>query len=205
MYDPPDWTLTSFTSMRATRPAVVHDVEGVEIEIADTELRGDPGAHIVRMYGRLTAKTAQYLAVVSVQKGKVRLRTHLEEGFGEDWGELVRCFEDRGQFVLQDDGAYRRTHDDPEGIGAGVFRVGIGDRRFTCLRVFYVDGPLTDSHATLLEAYLTRGGRTVLQRHYCQSRRKGHVSAARPALAIDGVRFLPWYDCLSHIACGIAV
>ena len=85
-----------------------------------------------------------------------------------------------------------------------MFRMHVGDNRFTCLRVLHLDGALPGPHTTLLEAYLTRGGRTVLQRHYCQEARgKGHVSEARPAVVIDGVRFLPWYDCLSRIACGI--
>jgi hypothetical protein len=204
VYDPPDWRITSFTDMRVTRPAVVDAIEGVEIEVTDVGFVEDSESPIRTIYGRLTPKTAQYLAVVSSDGGTVRLRTFLEEGFDKDWGELPRLFADRGRFVLQPDGTFRRTRGRPEAIGAGVFRVHVADNRFTCLRVFHLDGALKDPHATLIEAYLTRAGRTVLQRHYCQeSRRKGHVSEARPPIVIDGVRFLPWYDCLSHIACGI--
>lgn len=203
-YDPPDWTITSFTDMRVTRPAVIHGVEGVEIEVADVAFGEDSASPIRTMYGRLTAKTAQYLAVASVEDERLRFRTFLDKGFERDWGELPRRFKDRGRFVREPDGSFRRTRRDPEAAGAGVFRVQLGRRGFTCLRVFYLDGPLSDSHTTLLEAYLTKAGRTILQRHYCQeSRGKGHVCEARPAVVVDGVGFLPWYDCLSHLACGI--
>ena len=203
-YDPPDWTLTSVTHMRVTRPAVVDGAEGVEIEITDVGFKADSESPIRTIYGRLTPKTSQYLAVVSIEGGKVRLRTFLEEGFERDWGEEPRLFADRGYFVARADGTFQRTRHDPQAIAAGVFRVGVADHRFTCLRVFHLDGAPADPHATLIEAYLTKAGRTVLQRHYCQkSRGKGHVSQARPPVVIDGVRFGPWYDCLSHIACGI--
>ena len=202
-YDPPAWTLTGVTEMRATRPAVIHGVAGAAIEVAELTAREDLSDGVCGMCGRLTEETAEYLAVASMDDGTLRLRTFRDEGFEEDWGREQRRFEDRGRFAQQDDGTFRQTSDDPAALGAGVFRVHVGEQRFTCLRVFYLDGPLSGPRTTLLEAYLTRNGRTILQRHYCQPSRRGQASQQRPPLTIDGVKLLPWYDCLGHLAIGM--
>jgi len=218
-YDPPDWRLSSFQEGHALRPARIHDLDCVEVEVeewpvAESSTRGP--AHWL-MYGRLTDDKAQWLASMRVADGKRVLYTFLDEGFDEDWGEAPRRMEDRGAYVKQQDGSFKRRRGrvSPEGIGAGMFRVQIAQRSFTCLRV--LDGGLAPSETeTLVEAYVNKKGRTVLFRRY-----NGRLWAIgggsgydglpwdqrfpdHQRIVIDRVTFVHWYDCLTDIACGIS-
>ena len=137
----------------------------------------------------------------------------MDKDFGVDWGEEGRIFQDRGRFAQQADGSYTQTSDDPTAMGTGMFRVKIGPKSFTCLRVFYWDyydqtGPLKDKRMTMIEAFFTKAGRTVYQRHYCEQTSGKKLSMGfddlpgRPPVVVDGVTFLPWYDYLTHIGWG---
>ena len=139
-YDPPKWTLTDVSNMWAVRPCVVHGIEGVEIEQHDWEPRTGWQVNVFRTYGRLTKDTAQWLATMHVRDGKQVLYTFLDEGFDADWGEMPRRWADRGCLVLKKDGTYHlkrsKRHWQHDVVASGVFRVKIGPKAFTCLRVF---------------------------------------------------------------------
>jgi hypothetical protein len=96
-----------------------------------------------------------------------------------------------------------------------MFRVRVGRRAFTCLRVFQVqDGQSAFERGILVEAYLTRSGRTVLFRRYngrLWQIHRGSTCGGPPwderlpehaRIVIDGATFVHWYDCLSGLACG---
>lgn len=220
-YDPPEWKLTNVSNMRVVRPCVIHGIEGVEIEQDDWEPDTGWQVETFRMYARLTETTTQWLATLHIREGKQVLYTFLDEGFDADWGEQPRRLEDRKHLVLKKDGTYRlrRSKRGPGHavIAAGVFRVRIGERAFTCLRVFDLgtEGKGISENIILSESYLTRRGRTVLFRRYNGRQWElgwGQWSSDQSwderfpdndRIVIDGSVFVHWYDCLSNLACGI--
>jgi len=202
-YGVPEGELTGVTELLARRPADIHGEKGVEIDVSNWDPKTGWTPSRMKIYGRLTRKTAEYLAVADTEGGTLRFRSFLDEGFERAWGPEPRRLRDRGRFVRQKDGSFRHKGDDPAAIGAGLFRLEVDGRDFACLRVLYVTERLPDEHATLVEAYLTKSGRTILQRHYCQKAGEVDRDQDRAPIVIDEVRFVAWYDCLSHIACGI--
>jgi len=219
IYDPPEWRLTSYCDMKALRPAAVHGIDGVEIATLDHEIGDEQQTRPSTFFARLTESRVQYLATMSLQNGIRRLYTLVDDGFDEDWGESQRLVRETGRFAQQPDGSYRqlsdRLHPGEEAEGMGTYRVTIGERSFTCLRVLDVAHVFTEE-SILMEGYLTREGRTVLCRRY-NGRQwgRGPRSAyadkppwderfpAHNRIVIDGVTFVHWYDCLSDRACGI--
>jgi len=215
-YDAPDWRLTSATEMVALRPARVNDVAGVEIQVNDWSPETGWEVDWRRMFGRVTDTAVQWLATWQVRPDESVLDTFLEEGFQQDWrGEEPRKLEDRGRYVLGKDGTYTTRaalRNKPGAIGAGMFRVHIGSRAFTCLRVLDTNGA-PDERGMLLEVYLTRNGRTVLWRRYNGRVWQEGLLRGRgltwddmgecEQIVIDGCLFVHWYDCLTGLAVGI--
>ena len=220
IYNPPDWRLTNLTDLRVVRPATIHGVDCVEIELRDDDWEEDEGwVHSEwTMYGRVAEDRVGWLATQKLVGDRRALYTFLDDDFDEDWGDDVRRMEDRGRYVTQKDGTYRTRRSkrslSPEAVGAGMFRVTIGGRAFTCLRTIdceYDSHPGTE-HGVLFEAYITRKGRTVLGRRY-----NGRFWAVKSnawggppwderypdneRLVIDGVTYVHWYDCLPSHAC----
>ena len=216
VYLGPDWRHISVDELVALRPARVNDVAGVESQIniwtPKTGWELDEG----RVFGRLTKSTVQVLAGLGIDDGECVIDTFLEEGFGRNWGcEYPRKLEDRGQFVLGRDGTYTTRaalRDKPGAIGAGMFRVRIGSRAFTCLRVLDTDGP-ADEKGMLLELFLTRSGRTAFWRRYNgRAMQRGVLRGSGltwddmseyKQIVIDGCQFVHWYDCLTGTSLGI--
>ena len=88
------WMLTETVSLVACRPAVIHGRACVEIEVEEHHLAAMAGDHtpteeksrIVRVYGRLTEDTVEWMAVESLgADGTRELMTFLDEGFHDDW------------------------------------------------------------------------------------------------------------------------
>jgi len=216
IYEGPDWPLDEVTEMLALRPARVNDVKGVEIQVNDWSAERGWETDWRRMFGRLTETSVQWLATWQVREDESVLDTFLEEGFEQDWGgEEPRKLEDRGRYVLRKNGTYATRaalRKRPGAIGAGVFRVRIGRRSFTCLRVLDPCGPL-DEKGMLLEVYLTRSGRTVLSRRYngrlwqegllrCRGQTWDDMGEQQH-IVIDGCLFVHWYDCLTSTSLGV--
>ncbi|MDE0299440.1 MAG: hypothetical protein OXN17_12475 [Candidatus Poribacteria bacterium] len=207
------WELSEVNEMEVTAAASVHGMEGVEIAIQTWKTHDGWCSPPWNMYGRLTRKTAEYLAVSQVHDGKRLLYTHLDRDFDYDWGIIPRLLEDHGLFTTQTDGSIMRLHclegDTPS--AAGVFSVTIGERHFTCLRVLELGIPLEshDTHQTV--SYVTEAGRTVLVRHFCHSEKtilNHHGDPEKVVvdndlqLVIDEVAFAHWYDSFSNVAFG---
>ena len=211
IYDPPGWGLASVTEMHAVRPADIHGVACVEIDVADWAPKTGWTPSAWTMHGRLTDDTVQWLATSRLQDGMRKLRTFLDEDFGADWGPpSPRRIEDTGQLVRQKDGAFRLKRGASGPLGAGVFNVKIGTRRFTCLRVFDVEAEPSETQE-LVEAYLARSGRTVLFRRYngrlWKTKDKPPWDERLPdhnRVVINSATFVHWYDCLTDLACGIS-
>ena len=228
-YDPPKegdapYRLSATTSLAAHRPAVIHGRPCVEVEVENQHFdqygtmskREKDGP--VKVWGRLTPDAVEWIAVESLRPDGTReLMTFLDEGFYDDWDPSPRRIEDCACLRPQTDGSFVRQADAPEIIGSGVFDVHIGQQRFTCMRVFNLEKEATERDV-MVEAYITRAGRTVLFRRY-----NGNRWAKRDApphnwgeemtweedlphtdrIIIDGVTYIHYYDNLTDVACGI--
>jgi len=191
--------------LRVVRPAKVSGIAGWEIVVDGWSK--EKGWHQVNMTfcGRLTETHAQFLAVCADFGAERNIQTYLAPGFDESWGQRPRILEDRGRFVRQSDGSYRQAHSEEDAPGAGVYSVTIGFRTWKCLRVI---APEYDEIVVLI--YLTEEGDTILQRHCCAERFVGEEKVkANPdspvGIVLDGVRFVHWYDVLTHNALGLSL
>ena len=219
-YDGPDWRLTSVSYEHVVRPAEVHGLDGVEIEMLDWDAAEPGWRPYYTHFARLTDQAVQWLASSHVRNGKRILYTFLDEGFEGDWGESGRRLEDTGRFVANDDGTYTLTQPPAETVhdvfGAGIFRVRIGGQGFTCLRVIDVRTSADKGvleREILSECYYTRSDELILFRRYNgrQWATQGKSAYAGPPwdkrlpdnarLVINGAVFVHWYDCLTDITC----
>ena len=186
-YDLPGWTLTSVTESIAARPAQIHDLDCVEIETTDWEPDTGWTAGMWTFFARLTKKTVQILATSKLADSKRTLCTFLDEGFEGDWGrEDSRQWRDSGRLILNRDGSYRLKKGGGSSswdcFAAGMFRVAIGGRTFTCLRIIDLEchGNKGEKQGVLADSFRTKYGRTVLLRRYngrLLAFRKGSASA----------------------------
>jgi len=204
-YDLPGWKLSEAVEARALRPATVHDVEGVEIEIRAWKPDGGWQPRGTAQ-GRLTEEGAQFLAIHLIHGAESQVETFLDPDFEANWGRNShRVLADRGQVQREPDGSLRLLDRSAlaKGTGAGIFAVEIGGKRLVCLRVLEHD--IANEIDTLVEGYLTREGRTVLVRRY---KRPIFVEKAMfkvildetDQLVVDGVTFLHWYDTITNLA-----
>ena len=219
-YDPPDWKLANVSHMHVVRPAEIHGLEGLEIEMLDWEPPDHRWRPHYTHFARLTAESFEWLAISQVRDGKRVLHTFLDDGFEADWGEHARRLEDKGRLVAGGDGTYTLKQPRADGssavVGAGVFRVTIASRRFTCLRVLDIDvsqaSKVALERGILSESFYTKRGDLILFRRYNgrlwkvrkrspyagESWDKRFTENAR--LIINGAMFVHWYDCLTDVA-----
>ncbi len=227
LYEPPTeggepWKLSETVRMIARRPAVIHGRPCVEVEVEEEMIRANPSREKKsRVWGLLTDDEVEWIAVESLRPDGTReLETFLDERFYEDWDSTPRLVEDRGALRPLGDGVFATQAGAAQINGVGVFDVQIGRRHFTCLRVFeIIKYKQSAERGQIIEAYITRAGRTVLYRRYNGNRRGKHDApphnsgeamtweedlphAAR--LVVDGVTFVHHYDELTAVACGIA-
>ena len=203
-YELPGWKLSEAVEARALRPARVHDVEGVEIEFRPwkPEKGWMPTGTV---HGRLTEEGGQWLAVSLVHEGEAQVTTFLDETFDLNWGGVKRALEDEGTVEQAPDGSLQLRDRAAllNGAGAGLFTVGIGAKRLTCLRVIECD--IANEVDTLVISYFTREGRMALVQRY---KRPSFVQTAEfpvildetDPLVVDGLTFLHWYDTITNFA-----
>ena len=223
------WRLTEDKTAAASRRAIIHGRECVEIKIEEHRhqdregllpLNHDPDktARHTRFWGCLTETEVHWLAVESMKSDGTReLLTCLDEDFGWDWGMSPRQVEDKDYLTEQPDGSLAKNTDAPQVFSHGLYTVRIGDRAFECMRVFDIDEDASE-RAVLVMAYVTRAGRTILFRRY-----NGNLWGKREKpphswgvemtweedlphtdrLVIDGVKYVHHYDSLTDVACGL--
>ncbi|NKB66042.1 MAG: sigma-70 family RNA polymerase sigma factor [Candidatus Latescibacteria bacterium] len=224
------WRLSQIASLEAVCPAVIHGRPCVQIEVANQHFDrtgmtydktpGPEKGHRVRVWGCSSEEEVEWLAVETLNSdGSRELMTFLDEDFHYDWGPpSQRAIEDNGCLREEADGSFSRRTDVPAIMGAGVFEVHVGAQHFTCLRVFDVEKEATERDV-MVEAYITREGRSILFRRYNGDRwAKGDApphnfgseltwSEDLPhanRLIIDGVTYVHHYDNLTDVACGLA-
>ena len=223
-YDPPDWRLTSVSYMQTLRPAEIHGLDGVEIQMLEWEPSAPRWQEGYTHYARLTDSSFQCLAITHIRDGKRIVYTFLDEGFDQDWGDAPRRLEDTGRLKTNQNGScsLRLSAGKPGRltIGAGMFRVRIGAESFTCLRS--IDSKLNSSsrdktsleQTIPAETFHTRSGQVALHRRYngrlWETGKKASPYAGRPwderfpdnaHMVINGALFVHWYDCLTDVSC----
>lgn len=211
------WRLTATTSMRAVRPAVLHDRDCVEIEVDETQETVDglliptPTDRHTTAWGRLTDTEVEWLAVERLAPdGTRRLDTFLDDGFELDWGACPRHVEVGEWLVEEPNGSLKRQPDCPVVFADGVYAVRVGSRTFNCTRVVEMEKEATELDVVIV-AYVDDGGRTVLFRRYDGDRRiprdgsppRRNLLPDADRLVIDGMTFVHSYDYLTADACGV--
>ena len=216
------WRLCETIRLTARRPAVIHGRPCVEVEVEEMyfgKTSNKEKTRITRVWGHLADDEVEWIAVESEKPdGVIELTTFLDEEFHDQWWGSPRVVEDCGWVSERADGAWVRQPDAPALTGAGVFDVHVGGRHYTCLRVFEVAENASERDV-LIEAYITRAGRTVLFRRYSGSRwgkrdapphNWGEAMTweedlpGNDRIVIDGVTYVHHYDILTAEACGIA-
>lgn len=211
------WRLTETTSMRAVRPAVLHDRRCVEVEVDETREAVDgvliptPTDRHTKVWGRLTDTEVEWLAVERLAgDGTRKLDTFLDDGFELDWGACPRHVEVGDWLMQEPNGGLKRQPDSPVVFADGVFAVQVGGRTITCTRVVEMEKEATELDVVIV-AYVDGGGRTILFRRYDGDRRiphdgsppRGDLLPRADRLVIDGMTFVHSYDYLAAEACGV--
>ena len=163
-YDGKTQKLDAVTEMIPTAPAIIRDIECVEIQFNELLTKDWPPSPNL-MYVTMDDTHTRWISVVDTIDGKRIFNTIGEEWFEDQWGpDAKRRIVDDGRYQLQSDGTYKLT--DGQGFGAGTYDVTIDENTFHCLRVIDVD--ITKEHGgELVEAYVEEGGgRTVFHRRY---------------------------------------
>ena len=170
-YDGETQKLDAVTEMTPTMPAIIRDIECVEIQFKEWLANDWPPTPNL-MYATINETHTEWVSVVDTINGKRIFNTIGDEWFEDQWGPaLKRRIVDDGRYQLQPDGTYKLT--DSTGFGAGTYDVTIGENTFHCLRVLDVD--ISNEHGgELAEVYIEKGGRTVFFRRYDGRFLRGH-------------------------------
>ena len=170
-YDGETQKLDAVTEMTPTMPAIIRDIECVEIQFKEWLANDWPPTPNL-MYATINETHTEWVSVVDTINGKRIFNTIGDEWFEDQWGPaLKRRIVDDGRYQLQPDGTYKLT--DGTGFGAGTYDVTIGENTFHCLRVLDVD--ISNEHGgELAEVYIEKGGRTVFFRRYDGRFLRGH-------------------------------
>lgn len=170
-YDGETQQLDAVTEMIPTAPAIIRDIECVEIQFNEWVKKEWPASPDL-MYVAMDDTHTRWISVVNTSDGKRIYNTIGDEGFEAQWGpDANRRIFDDGRYELQSDGSYKIT--DGNGLGAGTYHVTIGENTFHCLRV--IDADLDAEHGgEMCEVYIEETGRTVFFRRYDGRFLRGH-------------------------------
>ncbi len=170
-YDGETQRLDAVTELIPTAPAIIRDIECVEIQFNEWVKKEWPASPDL-MYVAIDDTRTRWISVVNTSDGKRIYNTIGDEGFEAQWGpDANRRIFDDGRYELQSDGSYITT--DGNGLGAGTYHVTIGENTFHCLRV--IDADLEAEHGgEMCEVYIEETGRTVFFRRYDGRFLRGH-------------------------------
>ncbi len=170
-YDGETHKLDAVTQMIPTMPAIIRDIDCVEIQFNEWLAKEWPPSPDL-MYVAIDEIHTRWIAVVNTIDGKRIFNTIGDEWFEEQWGgPCKRRIVDDGRYELQSDGSYKIT--DGVGLGAGTYDVTIEGNTFHCLRI--LDPDIDAEHGgEMCEVYIEEGGRTVFFRRYDGRFLRGH-------------------------------
>lgn len=215
MYDFPERIRTEADDMAVVGRAMVHGIEGVEIEVKThapmvSNQTGDSTEYVQRSF--VTQLTDTHCRILSEthEKGGVKyMYTFLDGddflnnwGFGEDNCGSETHLAPKG--LITRDGNALATHTAAPALDVvGRYTVTIGGRSYDTLCVVMTPG--TYEEGMLSEQFIDRQGRTVLWRrfnaddwrlaHYGRTWRE--MFPENEILTLDGKTYVHWYDCIT--------
>ena len=207
IYDYPARTRSEAYDLNCIRPARIHGVEGVEIEMQETLPDGtQPPFSLVA--AQLTDTHCRYLAETTIVDGVRDVCTFLDDAFtarlaiGEDnCGTEIHLF--RKDAIIPAENGYACAETKPVFDVTGRFEVTVGTRTFETVRITYIE---TDADGTILcEYYVDANGRCVLDRRFNAddwkiSYYKKNWREKLPeneVICVNGAPFVHWYSCIS--------
>lgn len=213
MYDFPKRRRTEQCDMKVVGKAMVHGIEGVEIEAVEYDpmnCNRIDGADVAkrRFVAQLTDTHCRYLAECHEEDGVKKLYTFLDGddflqswGFGEDNCGNETHIAPKG--LIRKDGNVVVTAKRPFMLDVvGRYAVQINGKTYDTVCVIdagaYEEGVVT-------EQYLDRSGRTVLWRRFNRNdwmqesykRPWTELLPENERMTVDGKTYVHWYDCIS--------
>ena len=207
IYDYPAKTRSEAYDLSCTRPARIHGVEGVEIELQETLPDGTPG-YTSLAAAQLTDTHCRYLAECSIVDGVRDVCTFLDDAFaarlaiGED-NSGTEIHLARKNVIVPTENGYSCAEAGPVFDVTGRFEVTVGARTFDTARITYIE---TDANGAILcEYYVDANGRCVLDRRFNAddwkiSYYKENWREKLPeneVIFLNGAPFVHWYSCIS--------
>lgn len=215
MYDFPERVRTEEDHLTVTGRAIVHGIEGVEIEVEtndpmDCNQTGDDSAYVQRSFvAQLTDTHCRILSETHSKGGVKQMFTFLDgDAFLDNWGfgpdncgnEITLV----PKGLINREGNRLTTRDEQKELMdvVGRYTVEIAGKRYDTLCVImheaYMGGMVS-------EQFIDQNGRTVLWRRFnaddWQIEHYGKTwSEMLPdseALLINGKRYVHWYDCIT--------
>lgn len=209
MYDMPSRKLDYRYDMKVTGRAMVHGIEGVEIEVEETDGNGNKGGNIERTFvAQLTDTHCRYLAALREQDGLKQYITFLDGdafmpnwGFGEDNCGNETNLSPKGDITRNGNEVISVNKDFLLDI-VGRYNVTINGKTYDTVCVMDIE---TYNTGVVSEQFLDKNGRTILWRRFnrndwAQERYGKPWTELLPdndRLVINGQIYVQWYDCIT--------
>lgn len=209
MYDMPCRKLDYCYDMKVTGRAMVHGIEGVEIDVEETDSEGNKGPNIERSFvAQLTDTHCRYLAALQEENGLKQYTTFLDGdafmpnwGFGEDnCGNETNLYP-KGDIQRNGNEVASADKDFLLDI-VGRYNVTINGKTYDTVCVMDIETYNTD---VVSEQFLDKDGRTVLWRRFNRNdwcfnhygKLWTELLPENERLLINGETFVHWYDCIT--------
>ncbi len=215
MYDFPERIRTEADDMAVVGRAMVHGIEGVEIEVRthnpmENNQTGGNNAYVQRSFvAQLTDTHCRILSETHERGGIKYMYTFLDGddflnnwGFGEDNCGNETQLRSRG--LVTGNRSVLVTHTSEPALDVvGRYTVFINGKTYDTIRVVMTPGAYEEG--MLSEQFIDRNGRTVLWRRFNaddwrQDRYGKTWSKMLPdneTLTLDGKTYVHWYDCIT--------
>lgn len=211
MYDDPDGHRTEEDALEVVGRAVVHDAEGVEIQVHTFDPMEcnavDDSGYVQRSFvAQLTDTHCRTLAETHTQNGMKYMYTFLDPYFQQNWGFGENNIGNETHLHTKGDvtrsGSVIVTKDKAFLLDVvGRYNVTIGGKTYDTICVMDVE-TYGDSAS---EQYIDRNGRTILWRRFNPDdwrieqygRSWSEMLPDSERITINGRTFVHWYDCIT--------
>lgn len=210
IYDSPTRRRSLVSEIKAVGKAVVHGLEGVEIEAKETETdaSGKKEETRWRFVVQLTDTHCRHLAAWQEEEGMRRYITFLDDAFMPEWGwgeeNCGKEIDLAPKGDIRREGAMITAAEKAFLLDVvGRYTVEIGGRKYDTVCVISIDA---DNGGAMSEQFLDANGRTVLWRRFnpddWRIERYGMTWSERlpesERLTVNGKTYVHWYDCITE-------
>lgn len=211
MYDFPERIRTEADEMAVVGRAMIHGIEGVEIEVhtydpMSNNQTGDDDKYVQRSFVvQLTDTHCRTLAQTHTQGGVKRMYTYLDGdeflnnwGFGEDNCGNETNLRQKGEITRKGNILTTHTENDTPMDVVGRYTVSINGKSYDTICVIMHE---TYMGGMASEQFIDRNGRTVLWRRFnaddWHGKRWTELLPDSETLRINGKTYVHWYDCIT--------